>query len=89
MVPEVVSPGHRGNDYFVKPHIYAQAGIPIFMRVETIGDGAPRVEVLVLVLHDGCYVQCAVACAGEIVTLDEPFACSFDPAELTGPRRTR
>ena len=81
-VAEVVSPGpgnHR-RDYEVKPLKYAAAGIPVFMRVELEGTGIPRVEVLEL--GTGGYEVTARAGAGEKLTISDPFAVSFDPADL-------
>jgi hypothetical protein len=87
LVAEVVSPGrkNRMRDYHDKPRMYAAAGIPVFLRVELTGAGAPRVEVFEL--RDGHYVLSAQAAAGGLVQLTEPFKVSFDPAELAGPRR--
>lgn len=86
-VVEIVSPGRRNRrrDYQDKPRMYASAGIPTFVRIELTGPRAPRVEVLGL--RDGAYASVASARAGERLTLTEPFAVSFDPAELAGPRR--
>lgn len=86
LVAEVVSPGrsNRRRDYTDKPRMYAAAGIPMFLRVELIGEGAPCVEVLVLKGTD--YVQADRACAGQTLRLTEPFEVSFDPAVLVGPR---
>ncbi|GAA2103667.1 hypothetical protein GCM10009780_54570 [Actinomadura alba] len=87
LVAEVVSPGrkNRMRDYQDKPRMYAAAGIPVFLRVELTGAGAPRVEVFEL--RDGDYVLSAEAAAGRLLQLTEPFKVSFDPAELAGPRR--
>ncbi|MEO3794581.1 Uma2 family endonuclease [Nonomuraea sp. B10E15] len=85
-VVEIVSPGrgsHR-RDYDVKPPKYAAGGIPVFMRVELLGDGAPRVEVFRLASQG--YELAAEAKAGDTLTISEPFPVSFDPAILAGPR---
>jgi Uma2 family endonuclease len=88
-VVEIVSPGKRNKkrDYTIKPRMYAAAGIPTFIRVEISGPGAPRVEVLSL--EGGVYELVANACAGEVLTLKEPFKVSFDPAMLAGPKPRR
>jgi Uma2 family endonuclease len=55
LVVEVVSPSSRKTDRFAKPGEYAEAGIPLFWRVETEPD-------LLLVAHrlaDGAYRQVA------------------------------
>ncbi|MEV4114558.1 Uma2 family endonuclease [Nonomuraea sp. NPDC049695] len=83
-VAEVVSPGkvNRDRDYTIKPPKYAAAGIPVFIRVEL--QGVPRVEVFHL--GEQGYELVAEAEAGTMLTLDQPFPVSFDPAALTGPR---
>ncbi|MFI6732306.1 Uma2 family endonuclease [Nonomuraea sp. NPDC050451] len=87
-VVEVVSPGKgsRRRDYEVKPPKYAAAGIPVFIRVELQGDDAPRVEVFNLSSQG--YELVAEGKAGNVLSLDQPFPVSFDPAVLTGPRST-
>lgn len=86
LVAEVVSPGkkNRRRDFEDKPRMYAQAGIPTFLRIELTGAGAPRVEVLTL--QDGKYERDALVCAGSTLVLKDPFEVSFDPAILAGPR---
>lgn len=87
LVAEVVSPGNknRKRDYQDKPRMYAAAGIPVFLRVELTGPGAPRVQVFEL--RDGDYALATEAAAGQALQLTEPFKVSFDPAELAGLRR--
>lgn len=53
LVVEVVSPSSRKTDRFAKPGEYAEAGIPLFWRVET----EPAVVVLAHELRDGAYVE--------------------------------
>ncbi|MEU6712011.1 Uma2 family endonuclease [Nonomuraea sp. NPDC046802] len=87
-VVEIVSPG-LGNwkrDYEIKPPKYAAAGIPVFIRVELEGEGAPTVEVFQL--GKTGYIRVSVAGAGENLTISEPFKVSFDPAVLAGRRRS-
>jgi Uma2 family endonuclease len=88
-VAEVVSPGKasRQRDYVIKPPKYAAAGVPVFIRVELMGDDAPRVEVFRLGTQG--YELVAEAKAGDMLTIREPFPVSFDPAWLAGPRRDR
>ncbi|MFI7124646.1 Uma2 family endonuclease [Nonomuraea sp. NPDC050153] len=78
-VVEVVS---RRRDYEVKPPKYAAVGIPVFIRVEL--EGGPRVEVFEL--GEQGYELVAEAKAGTVLTLDQPFPISFDPAVLVGTR---
>lgn len=53
LVGEVVSPRTRKTDRFAKPGEYAEAGIPIYWRVEL--DPEPRLHAHVL--RDGGYVE--------------------------------
>lgn len=55
LVVEVVSPSSRKTDRFAKPGEYAEAGIPLFWRVET----EPAVVVHAHELRDGVYVEVA------------------------------
>jgi Uma2 family endonuclease len=87
-VVEIVSPGNRQRDYGPKPKIYAMAGIPVFIRVQVSGRNAPRVEAFTLTRR-GRYEAAGSGSAGEVVRLTEPFAVSFDPAWLVGPRGSR
>jgi Uma2 family endonuclease len=80
LVAEIVSPGNRRRDYQDKPRIYADAGIPTFLRIALIGVNAPYVEVLSL--RDGAYTGAGHVDAGQTVKLTEPFPVSFDPAHL-------
>ncbi|MFI6925664.1 Uma2 family endonuclease [Nonomuraea spiralis] len=86
-VVEIVSPGrgsHR-RDYDIKPPKYAASGIPVFMRVELLGDDTPRVEVFNLGRQG--YELVAEAKAGDLLEIAEPFPVAFDPAVLAGRRR--
>lgn len=86
LVVEIVSPGGPRRDYHDKPRIYAEAGVPTFVRVELTGTAAPYVEVLHL--RDGAYTQVAKVGAGETLELTQPFPVAFDPVRLlrrTGP----
>ena len=62
LVVEVVSPSSRKTDRFAKPGEYADAGIPLFWRVET----EPELVVHAFVLRDGAYVETAVSSAGPL-----------------------
>lgn len=53
LVVEVVSPSSRKTDRFAKPGEYAEAGIPLFWRVET----EPEVVLHVQRRHEDSYVQ--------------------------------
>ena len=56
LVVEVVSPSSRKTDRFAKPGEYAEAGIPLFWRVET----EPDLLVVAHRLTDGAYEQVAL-----------------------------
>jgi Uma2 family endonuclease len=78
LAAEVVSRSSRSDDRFRKPAVYAQAGIPCYLRVEL---DPPHV-----VAHrlgaDGVYEQAGRAEVGEVLTLTEPFPITIDPAAL-------
>lgn len=78
LAAEIVSPSTRSNDRFRKPALYAQAGIPSYLRVEL----DPLHVVAYRLDPEGVYTEYARAAAGEIVHLELPFPVSFDPAVL-------
>lgn len=78
LVAEVVSPSTRSHDRFRKPALYAQAGIPSYLRVEL----DPLHVVAYRLDPEGVYTEYARAAAGETVHLEVPFPVSFDPAAL-------
>jgi Uma2 family endonuclease len=75
---EVVSPSTRSDDRFRKPGLYAQAGIPCYLRVEL----DPVHVVAYRLGTDGVYEDAGRAEPGEILTLTEPFPITIDPAGL-------
>jgi Uma2 family endonuclease len=80
LAAEVVSPGSVHMDRLIKPAVYAEGGIPWYLRAELKGSNAP--EILAFRLKDGAYVEHTRAHAGQTFHLDEPVEVSFDPAEL-------
>ncbi|MEX2290321.1 MAG: Uma2 family endonuclease [Mycobacteriales bacterium] len=65
LVVEVVSPSSCKTDRFAKPGEYAEAGIPLFWRVET----DPRVVLVAYALSAASYEQVAVITdAGQVPT---------------------
>ncbi|MGI5164330.1 Uma2 family endonuclease [Spirillospora sp. CA-253888] len=88
-VVEIVSPGNRLNDRVTKPVVYAESGIPCYVRVELApfpGQGGGRLPiVLVHELRMGVYQEVERLTAGEPGTLALPFPVSFDPADLLDP----
>jgi Uma2 family endonuclease len=83
LVAEIVSSHNRRRDYHDKPRIYAEAGIPTFLRIELSGVAAPHVEVFRL--SGGAYTLAAKASAGQTLELAEPFPVTFDPRQLQRP----
>ncbi|MET8870053.1 Uma2 family endonuclease [Nonomuraea sp. NPDC004580] len=82
LAAEVVSPTSRTQDRAVKTAAYAEAGVPVYWRIEP-AEG-PAVYVYEL---DGCsYAEPSIHKAGTTVTLSSPFPVSFDPAQLVDLR---
>ncbi len=81
-VVEVVSPSTVSIDRAVKPGMYAEAGIPVYWRVEL--HGMPKV--VACSLSRGRYVTRTTLVAETRGRIARPFAVEPDPAELT--RRT-
>ncbi|MEO3888930.1 Uma2 family endonuclease [Nonomuraea sp. B5E05] len=75
---EVVSPSSKSVDRAVKVEAYAEAGIPLYWRVEPME--GPRIYVYELDGHS--YAGPAVHKAGNMITLPAPFSVTFDPAQL-------
>lgn len=78
-VVEVVSPSTTSIDRTVKPAMYAQAGIPVYWRVEL--QGTPKI--VVCSLSRGRYVTRTTLVAGIAGRVTHPFAIELDPADLT------
>jgi Uma2 family endonuclease len=78
-VVEVVSPSTISIDRAIKPAMYAEAGIPVYWRVEL--PGSPRV--VVSTLTRGRYVTRATLTAGTHGRITKPFPVEIDPGTLT------
>jgi Uma2 family endonuclease len=78
LAAEVVSRSSRTDDRFRKPGLYAEAGIPCYLRVEL----DPPHVVAYRIGADGLYEEAGRAEPGEILTLTEPFPITVDPAAL-------
>ncbi|MFI7442349.1 Uma2 family endonuclease [Nonomuraea indica] len=79
---EVVSPSTQGRDRGFKTGAYAEAGIPVYWRVEM--DEGPTVYVYEL---DGkAYGPPVAHKAGTVAALQKPYPVSFDPAVLLSRR---
>lgn len=74
LAAEIVSPGSIATDRAVKPPLYAQAGIPTYIRIEREGPTAH-----VLHLQGGRYVA---ASTGTTLRLVDPFGVEVDLALL-------
>jgi Uma2 family endonuclease len=81
-VVEVVSPSTVSMDRAIKPVMYAEAGIPVYWRVEL--HDTPRI--VASSLSRGRYVTRTTLVAGTPGRITRPFAVELDPADLT--RRT-
>jgi Uma2 family endonuclease len=80
---EIISPSSYHRDRIDKPAVCAQLGIPYYMHVEIYSDD---VQIELFRLAGGRYLKHAEAKARQILETAEPFAFSFDPAELLEPR---
>jgi hypothetical protein len=85
MAVEVVSPSSFSDDRAKKPRLYAQAGIPVYIRIELLGPEAPYVYFYKI--GKRFYHLAAHAHVGQCIRIDEPIAIEFDPAILTGAVR--
>jgi len=79
LVVEITSPGNLAIDRAIKPQLYAQAGIPHYLRVE-LCHGQPTG--LVFALAGERYVETARFVPGVPTRMVEPFPMSFDLAAL-------
>jgi Uma2 family endonuclease len=74
LVVEVVSPGSAAYDRVLKPRLYAEAGIPWYLRVEQEGPVGHLHE-----LDDASYREVA---RGPVVELTAPFPVTLDLPHL-------
>ncbi|HET9257153.1 MAG TPA: Uma2 family endonuclease [Pseudonocardiaceae bacterium] len=84
LVVEIASPGNAAVDRAVKPQLYAQAGVPHYLRIELTETG-PRA--LVYQLKRDHYVEVAKADPGQPLVLTEPIAATLDLAALAATTR--
>ncbi|MBP2352721.1 Uma2 family endonuclease [Kribbella aluminosa] len=80
---EIISPSSFHRDRIDKPAICAAMGIPYYMHVEIRPND---VLIELLRLDGGHWTLQAQARSGQVFQSEEPFAFSFDPAELLEPR---
>jgi Uma2 family endonuclease len=77
---EIVSPGSKATDRAIKPDLYAEAGVPVYWRLEL--DPSPRL--FVFELRGGRYHEVIDIAAGERRTITAGgLSFELDPAELT------
>lgn len=81
LVAEVVSPSSVRYDRFLKPKVYADAGVPVYLRVE-LEPGDVTVAAYLLDQTRSEYREVAAATAGDVLRLDSPFPIALDPAAL-------
>jgi Uma2 family endonuclease len=84
LVVEITSPGDAVTNRAVKPQLYAQAGIPHYLRIELRAAG-PCAAVCRLDRHR--YVEVARADSGCPLVLTEPIAVTLDLAGLATATR--
>jgi Uma2 family endonuclease len=84
LVVEITSPGNAAVDRAVKPQLYAQAGVPHYLRIE-LGEEGPRA--LVYQLSRQRYAQVADVGPGQPLVVTEPIAVTLDLAALAATTR--
>jgi Uma2 family endonuclease len=83
-VVEITSPGNAAVDGAVKPQLYAQAGVPHYLRIE-LDEAGPRA--LVYRLQHGRYAEVAYVDPGQPLVLTEPIVVTLDLAALAAATR--
>lgn len=84
LVVEIASPGNSAADRAVKPQLYAQAGVPHYLRIE-LGEAGPCA--LVYQLTRDRYTEVARVNAGQPLVLREPIAVTLDLTALAAATR--
>lgn len=79
LIVEIVSSGSKAVDRAIKPDLYAEAGIPVYWRLEL----EPRPCLFVYELREGRYLEPIPFAGGQHHQLSVPFAIEVDPAKLT------
>jgi Uma2 family endonuclease len=82
-VVEIVSLATHQHDRMIKPPLYAEAGIPVYWRMELVDN--PFLSVARL--QGSQYVELIIAPSGQPTAIPFPFPVKLDPAALI--RRAR
>ncbi|MFI8827531.1 Uma2 family endonuclease [Streptomyces sp. NPDC053431] len=81
MIVEITSPSNAGTDRITKAAGYAQAGVPLFLLVDSFAPGGPTVTLYGEPKGDVYRVLSAVP-FGEELHLPAPFDLTLDTAEF-------
>lgn len=84
LVVEIASPGNAVMNQAVKPQLYAQAGVPHYLRVE-LGTDDP--SAVVYRLHRRGYAELERVAPGQPLVLTDPIAVTLDLAALAAATR--
>lgn len=84
LVVEITSPGNAAVDRAIKPQLYAQAGVPHYLRIE-LAEAGP--QALVYRLERNHYAEVAKAGPGQPLVLIEPVTVTLDLAALAATTR--
>lgn len=84
LIVEITSPGNALADRAVKPQLYAQAGIPHYVRIEL---GAADPSAVVYRLEHEHYLTVARADPGKLLVLTQPIAVTLDLRVLAAATR--
>lgn len=79
LVVEITSPSNVAADRAIKPPLYAQAGVPHYLRIE-MHRGRPTA--LVYALRGGRYVEIDRVPPGHLLRLTDPIEVTVDLAAL-------
>jgi Uma2 family endonuclease len=84
LIMEITSPGNAAVDHAVKPQLYAQAGVPHYLRIE-LDEAGPRA--LVYRLNRDHYLEATSVDPGQPLVLTEPIEVTLDLAALAATIR--
>ncbi len=84
LIVEITSPGNAVADRAIKPQLYAQAGIPHYLRIEL---GAADPSAVAYRLEHEYYITVARADPGKLLVLTQPIAVTLNLATLAAATR--